>query len=263
MKKHYLFLISASLFLFYACSDSKQNSSDETTEVVREEVTTVSEGVCIWDKIALRDKPEEKGKWLTSINLGEKVTYLDETKTDDSGNKPREYVKVQLIDGKEGWALKDFIVIDGKAAVLSEDTEIYQRPDLLAKSGKSFSKMDVVAITAEKDDWLEITGKRKEGNWIESGWIKAGNLSRQDVDIAVAVYAKKAFEIKEKSKQEEELKKIVDNQDFSESIFMADLNEVLAPPLQAELKDDEIEVEELIIEEDQEDEYSEENEEIN
>lgn len=237
MKKNYLFLILATMFLAVACSDSKKEAKSSSA-VAEMEGSKVREGVCIWDKIALRDKPEEKGKWLTAINLGEKVTYLEETEIDESGTKPREYVKIKLIDGKEGWALKDFVIIDGLGAVFTADTEIYQRPDLLAKSGKSFSKMDIVAVISEKDDWLEVTGKRKDGNWIETGWIKAGNLSTKDVDVAVAVYARKAFEIKEKGKQQEEIRNIVDNQDFSSSVFISDLAEVITPVLQAEMKED-------------------------
>jgi hypothetical protein len=236
MKKFYLLLALLTGLGMYSCgSDSKEKtpqtfseggiSVDKETKVTEEEIS----GICIWDKVALRETPAEKGKWLTSINLGEEVVFLNETETDNSGAKPREYIKVQLQGGKEGWVIKDFVALNAKAAAFTEETDMYQRPDLLTKAGKAFSKMDVVAIASTQDDWLEVKGKRKNGTWIESGWVKSGNLTLKKVDIAVAVYTNKALQQKDEQKQKEEMQKIVDNQDLNSSIFITELLEFITP----------------------------------
>jgi hypothetical protein len=179
--------------------------------------------VCIWDKAILKDAPEEKGKYLTSLSLGEKCTYLDDEKEDNSGAKPVKYVKIKLQDGKEGWANSDLVIINSTPAVFVQNTEMYSRPDLLTKTGKSFSKMDIIAVKSTQNDFVEVVGKRKDGKWIETGWVKPANLSYTDVDIAVAKFAGKALAIEDNAKRLEALNEIINNSDLKESVFINEL----------------------------------------
>mgnify|MGYP001502811063 CR=1 FL=1 len=32
--------------------------------------------VCVWNKVSLRTEPNESSKWITAINLGEKVSFI-------------------------------------------------------------------------------------------------------------------------------------------------------------------------------------------
>jgi SH3-like domain-containing protein len=173
-------------------------------------------------KVALRESPEEKGKYLTSVNLAEKVELLGEEKTDESASKKREYCKIKLMDGKEGWIVKDFIVAKAKPGVMVRDVDVYTRPDLLAKSNKTFKRMDIVAVSDIQSEWCKITGKRTGGTWIDEGWVKISDLSYDQKDIAVAMYGKQAL-VLAKDKQIEELIKIIDNSDFVGSVFIDDL----------------------------------------
>lgn len=228
MKKIFLCLIVA--YGFFCCGSPSDKAS--STDATSSDGSTSSEAlytICIWDKASVKETPEEKGKWLTSINLGEKVTSLDESQVDDASAKKREYIKIKLMDGKEGWVQKDFFVINAKAAALTSETDLYSRPDLLAKSNKTFKRMDVVAVSEEKDDWLKITGKRKEGTWIDEGYIKVKNVSYSDQDVAFAVFYKKALAITDPKKQIEELTKLVNNSDLSASQFVGDVQDMLNP----------------------------------
>jgi hypothetical protein len=215
MKKLCLIVL---LFTAYCLSGCKNGSSGSNSLGVSE-----SDAVCVWDNVSLKEAPTESSKWLSSISIGEKVTYLEETKDDTSGKKSVTYYKIKLKDDKTGWALSDFIIVGSKPAVISTDVELYSRPDLLTKTGKMYKAMDIIAVKSEQNDFLEISGKRQEGKWIETGWIKNNGISYSDIDIAVAKYARKALDIADSKKRADAIKEIVNNPDFSGSIFISTL----------------------------------------
>lgn len=220
MRRNIILFVFASLA--YACGggSTSENESDTTTVVVEEELAPVA-AVCVWDKLSVRAAPSDKGKWLTSLSLGENVMLMNETKIDSASE--RTYTKVQLTDGKEGWSLADFIVAEGEAATFVNDADVYSRPDLLTKTDKQYSAMDIVAIKSTQDDWLEVVGKRSNGRYIETNWVKSDNVSSEDVDIAVAKFAAPIAEMKDREKKKEALQNIISNSDFNNSVFMADL----------------------------------------
>lgn len=119
--------------------------------------------------------------------------------------------------------VKDFILDKAKAGAITADVELYARPDLLAKANKTFQKMDIVGVSETQGDWCKIKGKRTGGTWMEEGWIKAADISYDEKDIAVAVYAKPALAQTVEAKKVEELTKITTNKDFQGSVFIADL----------------------------------------
>lgn len=224
MKKRNVFLLFA-LMAFVALSACKGKKGSETGEDSLSQAS--GNAVCIWDKVSLKESPGADGKWLASISLGEKCNYLDDEKEVANGAKKTKFVKVELQDGKQGWVQADFIVIDGKPGAVIQNAEIYSRPDLLTKTGKSFSKMDIVGVKSEQNNFVEVVGKRKDGKWIESGWIKPSNVSQSDIDVAVAKYAAKAIAIEDKAKRQEAINEILTNSDLSGSVFMEDLRALI------------------------------------
>ncbi len=227
------------LSLGFACnSKTDSQSSDvpeeevlagaetDTANSIEEEVVE-NEGVqaiSIWEDTSVRESAGAKGKWLTSLSIGETVFYLEEKQTVDK----KEYAKIRLQDGKEGWSFAAYIITDSKAAVFKNDTELYKRPDLLTKSGKKFSKMDIVAIKpATQDGWAPVEGKRSKGKWIDKGWVKISNVSQETVDIAVAKFAQKALKMDDITEKEEILSDLISNSDFANSVFIPEMREIL------------------------------------
>jgi hypothetical protein len=213
-----LFILTASLLLI-SCKGKKTDTTsvvDSTGKVVEEPLYAV----CIWDKLSLKDAPTDKAKWQASINLGEKCTYLEDIKEDKTGKKPVTYIKIQLQNKQEGWVQSDYVILKSRPATFIKDADLYSRPDLLTKAGKSFSSMDIVAVKTQQGDFIEVVGKRKNGKWIESGWVKPSNVSYNDIDIAVAKYASKAMTIADKDKRNAAINEIVTNADFKNSVFI-------------------------------------------
>ena len=218
--------------LMMACG-SKSNEQEETSTVDTEADSTAVaeapstkevEAVGIWDKVSVRATPSEDGKWLTSVSLGESLTYLGE-EAKDSNDKM--YYKIRLNDGKEGWVRYEFVVPEAKPAVFVNESDLYNRPDLLTKSDKKFSKMDIIAVKQAQDDWVEVTGKRTNGKWIESGWVRKSNISYEPVDIAMAKFAKPAMETEDPDSRAKKLEEILNNVDLSSSAFVVDIKAAL------------------------------------
>ena len=84
-------LLSLAILLF-GCKGGQKSG----TGIAMDSITNVPYAVCIWDRASLKESPDDKGKWLASISLGEKCTYLDAEKEDNSGTKPVKYVKIKM-----------------------------------------------------------------------------------------------------------------------------------------------------------------------
>ena len=210
---YFTFLIA--IFLI-SCSGNK---SEETSDVIIEEK---QETACIWNGVPVRKTPDVKTKnWISSISLGETVTYLGETAI-DSADKNREYLKIELSDGKTGWAPSYGLIIGGKPAAIKEEVPIYKRPDLLTLSEKSFQTMDIIVIKEVKDEWAEVVGEKKK----LGGWIKRDAITEVKEDIAFAILAKKELEKKE-GFTVESLTDFIDNSPYSNSVFMNHLKEMI------------------------------------
>ncbi|SEB73075.1 hypothetical protein SAMN04489761_1592 [Tenacibaculum sp. MAR_2009_124] len=222
MKKLYIAIMSVAV-LFTSCKENAKNETKkETTETISEAVkkedAKSNDAICLLEKLSVRETPEAKGKWLTSMSLGEKIGLTGDETTDPKSKKV--YVKVRLVDGKEGWTPVRFLAVDGKVGALLEDATVYKRPDLLTKTDKKYSAMDIIAVTLTQDDWVKVKGKRSEGEYIEEGWIKTSNISENSVDIATAKYAALAVKKETMTDRIKALKEIIENSDLSSSTFI-------------------------------------------
>lgn len=108
--------------------------------------------------------------------------------------------------------------------------------------------MDIVAVKGEQDGWVEIKGKRNNGTWIETGWVKPENLSFAEADLAVAKFAQAALKLKDNDQKKEALNEILSNNDFSQSVFIRSLEQAFSE-LEPEFVEEEVEYEETDLEE--------------
>lgn len=218
LSKITLIILSATIIL---CCSKKENANEyagqsETTnsgEVVQE-----LPAVCIWDKGSVRQAPNKDGKWLSSMSLGEKVTFMGISAI-DSSDKNVEYYKIKLSDGKEGWASQYVVEIDASPAVILKETPLYRRPDYLTVTDKKLQAMNVVAIKNTEDNWIEVVGEKKYTH----GWIQNESISKKDIDIAVGLLASKALSEDDDNVKKEKINEIINNKAFANSVFIEKL----------------------------------------
>lgn len=221
MKKVTIAIMAASVMLLSCESKTKttEGSSSEATVQTAEKNAEEKGAICLLDKLSIRETAEPKGKWITSMSLGEQVKLTGEEQTNEATKKL--YVKVQLTDGKEGWTPARFLAIDGKVGVMQEAASVYKRPDLLTKTEKKYSVMDIIAVTENQGDWVKVKGKRAEGQYIEEGWIKSANISNNAVDIAAAKFASMAMAKPTMTERIAALQELLKNSDLSSSSFIS------------------------------------------
>ena len=226
-----LLILSFALFL-YSCGDESNSSTDATNKDINTEDVVVKEVteqpiVCMWSKLSLKESPTSKGKWLTTIYLGETATYKGVTEKDTTVSKGKEYAQIELVDGTKGWVDVRFIAIDAKPYVIKGVSKLYKRPDILTGTKKEYAKMQFVVVLEEKGEWMKVKGKRAEDSWFSEGWVKANHLTNTGIDISVAILASRAMAISDTEKRVEALNEIIDNSDFSGSSFIKDISSIV------------------------------------
>jgi len=167
------------ILLTLSVGGCSSETDDFTIEGAKDKV------VVIGDKVPLRQEPEKEGKWMSALNTGEVMSFLD--KAVDGSDKDREYFKVKLSDGTVGWAPSYGIVRDALPGAITAECKVYSRPDLLTETKKAFKVAEIIAVTQEKDGWYEVVGFQKN----KKGWIHAVNVSLGKDDIAIAALARK------------------------------------------------------------------------
>jgi hypothetical protein len=169
------------VFFLFACKSKTYHPGNNDQKAPER-----MQAVCISTGTPLREEPRKEGKWISSMILGEKLTYLGETKA-DSANPQQEYYRVELSDGKLAWARSYGIIVNATPAAVIAKTPICKRPDLLTKTDKWFQVVEFVVVVSEKDDWVEVVGAEKRKN----GWIKKSTISINADDVAVSTLAQK------------------------------------------------------------------------
>ncbi len=218
-------IILVLLIVILSACRSRDTGSTLLADAIQNEASEDA-GLCMWKEIAVRETPAEKGKYLTSIYLGEKLTVFDDTVSENVNGKKTVYRHIELIDGTKGWVRVDLIATSAVAASFSKESTVYKRPDLMTATAKAFQPMDFVAVkTVLENGWTEVIGKRVGDNWFTSGWIRNENLVKADNDVAFAVFYNRAMENKDPAKQYTELQTLLANEELSSSVFFETLSQ--------------------------------------
>jgi hypothetical protein len=213
-------------FLVFSCGEEKtgeeQKPAESETKAEKKEEPQKVEAVCVWDRGSVRAEPRKKGKYLSALSLGEKVSWLKETSV-DSNDRNKLYYKIELSDGTVGWSSEYVLAVNARPAISVDVIPIYKRPDLLTMKESSFDKMEFIAVLKSEGKWLEVVGKEKK----KSGWINSEKLSYKDEDVAVGLLANKALALEDSEKMKEQIEAIINNPAFRGSTFIGDLKEML------------------------------------
>jgi len=214
--KRILFTVTGISFLIcLSCQTGSQSELDPSP-------TMRAPAVCIWDGAVLRAKPQQNGKWLSSLCLGETITWLGPAKLDTSSKKPIEYIMIELSDSTIGWASSYVIVTNAAVGALKADSPIYKRPDAVTRTDDAFSMMDLVAVTQEKGDWLSVIGEKRK----KKGWIKKSDVTMSKIDVTFAVLANKEFQKEDGRSKREKAKDILKNPSFKSPYFTQQLRRI-------------------------------------
>ena len=89
MKK--LFIAIATVSIMITSCKEKESSNKEISTTVEEQITaeesSEKQAICLLEKLYVREEPKAKGKWITSMSLGEKVSLTGEEAFDSITKK--------------------------------------------------------------------------------------------------------------------------------------------------------------------------------
>jgi hypothetical protein len=215
MKITFCFYAAFVLMTFAGCST--QSVSDQTA-TSGNPATPATEGrpvsIVIWNEVGVRATPEEKGKYVTSVYLGELLQLPGDTASEVSGSKLNHYHKVVLSDGKSGWVRDEFIAVDVYPAAVIKESPIYKRPDLVAISDKVLMPMDFAVAKKSSGEWTEVKAKKAGDKWYTSGYVKTNTLSFAPIDVQFVTLRRRVAE-----ETKADLKQILETQLADENIF--------------------------------------------
>jgi hypothetical protein len=229
--KTFLLIALISVFAYSCGGDSeKEEDDDSDSSAAADEIKNApadETAICIWSSLVVRETPSLKGKYKSTMNLGEKAIFLKETAVDSSQKKsPKEFIKIKLTDGSQGWVQSTFMAVGAKTYVLKDKTKLYKRPDILSAGKDEFEKMQFVVVTEDQGEWVKVKGKKTVDTWFKEGWIKTDRLVESEVDVTVAILAERAMLKETDEKKTEALKEIVENPDLNSSMFYSDVKAI-------------------------------------
>jgi len=216
--------------LAFGCTKQAPEKPVPETEESEEEpelIVQPVQAVCLFDDLSFWAGPSTKTGYLNyEIKKGEAVTWLGKTATEEDDDRKREYLNIRLTDGSEGWALAGFIAVDAEPAALIEEASIYRKNNLISKTDLNYEPMDIVAVLEKQEEWIKVRGSWNTPEY----WIKPGNLTYAEVDIAVAYqYLKAQEEPDDTARRQRLVQDILEEAAFTDSIF--------APRIQAEVQE--------------------------
>ena len=217
MQKPVAFIAILSFLLISGCNDNSGKKENTSQNEIYESIPTV----CIWDKISARKEPFRKSPVISPINLGESVTYLG-INAYDSAFKNQEYLKIRLSDGSIVWVPAFSLITNAKPAVVSNEVDIYLRPDLLTITDHKIAAMEIIAVLVEQDGWINFISEKKNA----SGWIQDDKVNFNKEEIAFALMAKRILTENNDKSLLSKIDSVLSNNPYQNSIFIPLLREI-------------------------------------
>ncbi|MDZ7724965.1 MAG: SH3 domain-containing protein [candidate division KSB1 bacterium] len=214
----YVSVLMAVLFLIFACEPKPEQQNDVEQQTIEPAHRSLP-AVCVWDGASVRQGPSASADWITSLSLGEKLTWLGMTQP-DSAKPERSYYKIMLSDSTIGWS-SEYVIAQGEPGVVVSKTPVFKRPDLITMTETNLEPMSFVAVTESEGIGLEIIGNQNK----PKGWVKLDAVSLQENDIAVGVIYTKLQEIEDSEERRQKLRNLITNPVFENSVFIDDLKE--------------------------------------
>lgn len=238
MKKLITLLSVASfLLLMVACGGEKTpadngestNKADTENNRMAPEKMDMGDGpvaVCLWPTVGLRDKPGRSGaKYITGIKFGETVKLTGEE--EEIASEKRTYLKMELSDGKTGWANEYLFALNAKPVVATADIDVFKRPDLSTLTTEKIGSgtLFAVAESEEKPGWAEVfTEEKKVAGWTQ---FNEDLFTEEPTDIALGKLIQEVKGMKSTTEKIKKLETLASSSAFSGSSLMPMVTEML------------------------------------
>jgi len=164
-----------------------------------------------------------------SIQVGEKMSLLGQSRRVTLGGKERELLRVRRDTGAEGWVRSDSVVSSAILAVVTTDSAvIYSVPRNTAASAASIRRMTVLAIHSDSGGmpFIRVSAFDPQQKVLLKGvYLRNEGVSARPDDVQAAILLQLAEDSKSLKQQEAFLTSAI--KDYPGSLFMPQLQEAL------------------------------------
>jgi hypothetical protein len=225
----------ASILLLLSCQKSQTPQPPAAAIADSKSCFSLVPDVTLWDIAGTSLTP--KG----SVQIGEKLVLLGQTRHATLNGKERDLLKVRQDTGSEGWVSADYVVSNAILAVTISDTVIYSVPRNTAATPVSIPRMTVLAIHSDSGGMLFIhvsyyDPAGKDG--LKEVYLRNEGVSARPDDVQAALLLQLAAASKSPKQQEAFLTSGIT--DYPGSLFLPQLQAALdtlrtppAPPAAA------------------------------
>lgn len=182
--------------------------------------------IALYNPVGVRQEPGQREytsdgekNYITPITYGEQVEMIDTpyVEIDD-----REYMKIRLGDGTEGWVWAFLMEPYGRRAVMTDEAELYRRPDFMTLRNDKFLKAQIIVVIEDPEnpgsygDWLHVSSFEKE----KKGWIRRkNNLTFEQKEVETALFFYRARILKSPEERRQALGELLSRDSTQTSVF--------------------------------------------
>ncbi|MCL2443798.1 MAG: hypothetical protein FWD13_10105 [Treponema sp.] len=178
-----------------------------------------------------------KVRWSAQMSLGERV-FTGETRRMifETENRVYSFIEISRDDGVNGYALATHVAVGGQIAVVVDDrANLFRTPRSVDVTGTILTRRTVVICypETERDGFVEVRGYDQERRVFISpniSNVRVSALSRRDSDIQSAILLTTALSLRDNERARREALLEMAMSDFPDSIFRAEINEIVNPP---------------------------------
>jgi hypothetical protein len=178
-----------------------------------------------------KDKGMGNLDWQETLTVGDKVTLLGGVTKAKYNGAEREYYKVKLASGKEGFVRSNLLGVGGTLGVVkTESTFVYSEPRDVKITDKTISRAQLVVVLKDgaTDTFIAVSGYDEAKDVPFTGvFVNKSDVSINDVDVNAVVLLTVA-----KAQKNATIKKnllTVAATKYSTSLFIDLINAGLAP----------------------------------
>jgi hypothetical protein len=234
MKKNLLFV-----FLVLGLAACQQN---QESQVIDQEDQDAGKGDSITGVVILNNlgfatqvdnEKQEIKKWGNALRLMDVVEYLGDAGEYTWNNRKAPYVQIRLKSGEEGYANKNYIILNAQAAVvITERSTFYVQPDLASPESRYLVKGDLLAVLYEgaANNFVKVAYANPVNSvLVTNRYLKADTISTTSEDVNSMVMYFLATRASNKVTREELLKNAMDfNSNFFSPLIQTELQITLA-----------------------------------
>lgn len=177
--------------------------------------------VAVSNKVAVKAEPKKDGTYITSLARWEQVVWLGDSAID---NEKRVYYKVQLSDGKIGWAGAYGSVVNGTVSVVKDSSALYLRPDITTATKTVLPSLLIVVASTTKDRFVNIIGQDRK----LSGWLFSEIITSNPADVQAAIVTEQTLETSGNQVSEQMINEIASKLGGPNSFVIQKLRERIA-----------------------------------